>query len=125
MDRLRSILQPPFPSLSLSLVRADRTLLQAALPRSAERQSAPPRFPPLSLSSSSVRLPPRSAPSFPVLCLQRCSARLPEWSALFPAPLRRPDPLLSGRAEGEGGREGGETGAGREGTEGKRGGGKG
>ena len=67
----------------------------------------------------SVRFPPRSAPSFfPSFCcpLLRCSARLPEWSALFPAPLRRPDPLLSGRAEGEGGRGDGrgEGGHGRE-----------
>ena len=43
--------------------------------------------------------PIRSAPY-----LLHCSASLLEWSALFPAPLRRSDPLLSEGAERGGGR---------------------
>ena len=88
------------PSLSLFVLREQTVHCCRSLFLGRRGGSRRYRFPPLSRSVF-LPVPP---PSLPVLCLLRCSARLPEWSALFPAPLRRPDPLLSGRAEGEGGR---------------------
>ena len=103
--------------LSASLLRTGRpsvTLLQAARRRSALLSlSLPP--PPATASPSTALQRVRCDRRPP--CLQQCSASLLEWSALFPAPLRRPDPLLceraeKGRGDGEGSEEGGEAGDG-------------
>ena len=83
-------LQPPFPlSLALCLARADRTLLQATLPRSAGRQSALPLPSSLSPVPRSVLLP---VPPLPSLCgvsfgvLPACRSGAPFFPLLYADP---------------------------------------